>query len=182
VTTQATPPAKPPARPRPVDAGLGCGVLLVLALVFAVPVYREQTRPPATPPWWANTNELGWELKHQVRPEGYDKVSTHIIRSTGLTYTQWDRESMRSYTFKHDLRCQWVGGKLLCRYVDGQMSLFDGGGRLHPPLPADPWTADRPLVECLAHTDDGTVLPEYHKRESLVEAMEAAGVTVVRPR
>lgn len=134
--------------------------------------------PGEKKPFWYNNSQVGWELANAKKPVGYDEVSEFIINKIGISYVKWKRDEILCNVWSGTLRFEWVGDKLLLRYVDGEMSVFSGGGKIHPALDKDPSDNDFTLLECLSADDDGTILKNYRERKTLVDVMRESGVKV----
>lgn len=133
------------------------GILLFAALIVGVTSFGicELTRPQHIKPWWFNDSQVGWEIKNQVTPKGYDEISQYLIDGHGMTFVPWEPDGMWAYVGTADRRHQWMGNTLLVRMKSGNDSIFGGGDRLHHPLIGD---EDLPLIEQLHLNDSGSLI------------------------
>src|SRR4051812_5668312 len=126
-------------------------LLAMMTVVTAIACGVWFSLPGKAKPWWyTGGNQLDWELAHEIVPAGYDEVSAYIIRLEGIRAFGYDHEQICTYVFNHDTVWEWVGDKLLVRWVDGRAGFFSGHDETHYPLVCDPREAKKPLHECLA--------------------------------
>jgi hypothetical protein len=146
----------------------GCVLALIAFIVY-------EAMKVETPPFWFNDSQLGWESIHYKVPQGADQVSTYMIRLYGIRYLPWNKSRVVATSGDIGVRFAWEGEKMLFRSVNGQMGIFVGGGRLHPPLIADPNDGNKPLREVLSPDDDGYINNDYRRGLTVTEVIEMSG-------
>ena len=56
----------------------------------------------------------------------------------GIRYLPWNKDRMSATMGNADRRIEWVGDKLMVRYLKGKVGIFSGEGILHPHSPLIP--------------------------------------------